>query len=189
MPCYRCGAREADPARGARLWVRAVRSDVQVLVCPDCQQTSSWSAEVDHCPACNGTNLVRRLGQTVCRACESSATAEFLAVESTTDRGIAVGAATGRHRRPDDGRDLEAEVANALDRVLGRHAKRPPGDGDGSAEQPAPAPVSLPDREEPSAGSRAGPQPPGGDQDKTSRSRRSEDKRGKGARFRRNRHR
>lgn len=130
MPCYRCGAREADPGRGARLWVRAVRADIQVLVCPECQQSSTWSDDVDHCPACRGTNLVRRLGQTVCRTCESSATAEFLAVESTMDRGLTAIGASGRHARPDGGRDLEAEVATALDRVLGRHAKRPPTDHD-----------------------------------------------------------
>ncbi|WP_129663876.1 hypothetical protein [Phytoactinopolyspora endophytica] len=125
MPCYRCGAREADPARGSRLWVRAVQADSQVLVCPECQQDGDWTVDVDHCPACGGTNLVRRLGQTVCRTCESSATAEFLAVESTTDRGIAVSVG-GRHRRPDDdGRDLTNEVASAIDRVLGKHAKRP----------------------------------------------------------------
>ncbi|WP_187361165.1 hypothetical protein [Phytoactinopolyspora mesophila] len=188
MPCYRCGAREADPARGARLWVRAVRSDVQVLVCPDCQQSSSWSTEVDHCSACNGTNLVRRLGQTVCRSCESSATAEFLAVESTMDRGIAVGAAPGKHRRPDDGRDLTAEVATALDRVLGRHAKRPPEDGDAGAEFPAPEPMQYGDHQDSSPGSRAGP-PRSGSEPGQGRGRQPDDKRNKGARFRRNRQR
>ncbi|NEE02074.1 hypothetical protein [Phytoactinopolyspora halotolerans] len=106
-----------------------MQADSQVLVCPECQQSSDWSAEVDHCPTCGGTNLVRRLGQTVCRTCESSATAEFLAVESTTDRGIAVNLG-GRHRRPDDGRDLTNEVASAIDRVLGKHARRPSDDGD-----------------------------------------------------------
>ncbi|WP_216843756.1 hypothetical protein [Phytoactinopolyspora alkaliphila] len=128
MPCYRCGAREADPGRGSRLWVRAVRADLQVLVCPECQQGHGWSSDVDHCPTCDGTNLVRRLGETVCRTCESSATAEFLAVESTMDRGLTAIGAGGRHRRPDDGRDLESEVATAIDRVLGKHAKRPAND-------------------------------------------------------------
>lgn len=142
MPCYRCGTRETDPGRGSRLWVRAVRADLQVLVCPECQQSSSWTTEVDHCPTCNGTNLVRRLGQTVCRSCESSATAEFLAVESTMDRGLTPVGSPGRHRRPDDGRDLEAEVASALDRVLGRHAKQSAADQDPSAAQPDRAPAA-----------------------------------------------
>ncbi|PSL02801.1 hypothetical protein CLV30_109108 [Haloactinopolyspora alba] len=122
MPCYRCGARQSDPARGANLWVRGVRADEQVLVCPDCQQSRGWSSDLDHCSVCGATTLVRRLGRTVCRSCEASATAEFLAVESTMDRGIAVRSqdtGPGRHRRS-DGRDLSADVATAIDRVLGR---------------------------------------------------------------------
>ncbi|WP_211658636.1 hypothetical protein [Phytoactinopolyspora halophila] len=101
-----------------------MRSDAQVLVCPDCQQSSGWTAEVDHCPTCDGTNLVRRLGETVCRSCESSATAEFLAVESTTDRGLSVGSLS-QHDQSGDERDLSSEVATAIDRVLGRHAGPP----------------------------------------------------------------
>lgn len=138
MPCYRCGARQSDPARGVNLWVRGVRANEQVLVCPDCQQTRGWSADLDHCSVCGATTLVRRLGQTVCRSCEASATAEFLAVESTMDRGFAIrstGTGTsssdssrttsGRHRRTDS-RDLSADVATAIDRVLGRAAPRAP---------------------------------------------------------------
>lgn len=129
MPCYRCGARQSDPARGKNLWVRGVRADAQVLVCPDCQQNRGWSDDLDHCTSCGATTLVRRLGHTVCRSCEASATAEFLAVESTMDRGFATRNAPdgpGRHRRS-DGRDLSADVATAIDRVLGR-AEPSPGD-------------------------------------------------------------
>lgn len=126
MPCYRCGTRQSDPARGVNLWVRGVRANEQVLVCPDCQQTRGWSDDLDHCSVCSATTLVRRLGQTVCRSCEASATAEFLAVESTMDRGLAIRLpAPGRHRRTDS-RDLSADVASAIDRVLGRASSAGP---------------------------------------------------------------
>lgn len=117
MPCYRCGAREHDPGRGSRMWVRAVRFDEQVLVCPECQQTRGWSDDLDRCSVCGSTTLVRRLGQTVCRACEASATAEFLAIESTIDTGASRSSGAGRHRR-DDGRDLSTEVADAIAKIL-----------------------------------------------------------------------
>jgi uncharacterized Zn finger protein (UPF0148 family) len=115
--------------------LRAVRAEEQVLVCPDCQQSHGWAADVDHCPVCGSTRLVRRLGATVCRACEESATAEFLAVESTVDTGVSSAAAGGRHRRPDSP-DLSAEVATAIERILGREpearaGERPAGDTDG----------------------------------------------------------
>lgn len=180
MPCFRCGAREADPARGSRLWVRAVRSDLQVLVCPECQQNGSWSSEVDHCPTCDGTNLVRRLGETVCRSCESSATAEFLAVESTTDRGIAVTA--DGHPRAED-RDLSSEVATALDRVLGR---APAGDAGTAAAQAAEQTVgrSGSDAQARDPGVSAD-RPPGPQPDSNGDS----DRRGRGKRRRRGRYR
>ncbi|WP_207782735.1 hypothetical protein [Phytoactinopolyspora limicola] len=184
-----------------------MRSDAQVLVCPECQESHGWSSDVDHCPTCNGTNLVRRLGQTVCRACESSATAEFLAVESTTDRGVAVGAA-GRHRRPDDGRDLTAEVASALDRVLGKHARREPTDGppdtdhipgpqrDGAAPGPSgqlPGPAGAgpqrgPVQPGPGAGG-AGQAPGAGGAAGEGRGRSAAEPRGRGSRLRRGRRR
>jgi uncharacterized Zn finger protein (UPF0148 family) len=135
MPCYRCGARQSDPARGLSPWLRAVRADTQVLVCPECQQTHSWSNDVDHCPTCGSTKLIRRLGSTVCRDCEASATAEFLAIESTIDRGAAVRAAAnaGRHRGRTDTRELTEEVGAAIDRVLGKHARRSSSEDDPSA--------------------------------------------------------
>lgn len=122
MPCYRCGARQADPGRGARMWVRAVRDSHQVLVCPECQQTRGWSEDLDKCSTCGATTLVRRLGHTVCRSCEASATAEFLAVESTVDTGAGNGYG-GRHKSPDNP-DFSAEVATAIDEVLGRHRRK-----------------------------------------------------------------
>ena len=127
VPCYRCGARQTDPVRGASHWRRGVRADVQVLVCPDCQQDSSWLDDLDRCPICGSTALFRRLGATVCRECEarrlaaapvrgawptaagdaSSGAAESTSVKSVTSAG-------------EGDYDLAREVAAAIDRLLGR---------------------------------------------------------------------
>jgi hypothetical protein len=97
MPCYRCGARQNDPGKGPSPWKRGVIADEQVLVCPDCQQTHDWTADLDRCESCGSTMLVRALGETRCRQCEHSKTA-------------------GSSRR-DAGQDsLASEVAEALRR-------------------------------------------------------------------------
>lgn len=69
MPCYRCGARQTDPGKGPSPWKRGVIDDEQVLVCPDCQATHNWTADLDKCQSCGSTMLVRALGETRCRAC------------------------------------------------------------------------------------------------------------------------
>jgi len=69
MPCYRCGARQTDPGKGPSPWKRGVIDDEQVLVCPDCQATHDWTADLDKCQSCGSTMLVRALGETRCRAC------------------------------------------------------------------------------------------------------------------------
>ena len=69
MPCYRCGARQVDPDRGESPWRRGVRSDRQVLICPGCQSSVDWMAELDRCPVCASVHLVRRLGEVECRDC------------------------------------------------------------------------------------------------------------------------
>jgi hypothetical protein len=69
MPCYHCGARQTDPGKGPSPWKRGVIHDVQVLVCPECQQTHDWVADLDRCASCGSTMLVRALGETRCRAC------------------------------------------------------------------------------------------------------------------------
>ena len=71
MPCYSCGARQTDPVRGASPWKRGVRGGTQVLICPDCQQADDWTTELDRCPGCGSTALVRSLGETHCRTCGS----------------------------------------------------------------------------------------------------------------------
>jgi hypothetical protein len=114
VPCYRCGARQTDPDRGASPWRRGVRGTEQVLICPQCQAGSDWTAELDRCPRCGSTALVRRLGHTACRDCEAAADVFARArpvVESTST-------APTTTEFPDDA--LAAEVAAAIDRVLGR---------------------------------------------------------------------
>jgi len=54
MPCFRCGARQTDPVRGASPWKRGVRADRQVLICPRCQAEHDWTAELD-CRDCGHT--------------------------------------------------------------------------------------------------------------------------------------
>jgi len=70
LPCYHCGARQVDPGKGPSPWKRGVIDDEQVLVCPDCQGTHDWVADLDVCGSCGSTMLVRALGETRCRQCE-----------------------------------------------------------------------------------------------------------------------
>lgn len=102
MPCHRCGARQSDPARGPSAWKRGVRRGSQVLVCPECQHDRDWTADLDRCPSCGSTALLRTLGETSCRGC-----------------GAMPGgppAPTGAD--PVDAPGLAEDVARAIDRVL-----------------------------------------------------------------------
>ncbi|MEV4256694.1 hypothetical protein AB0J52_26315 [Spirillospora sp. NPDC049652] len=110
MPCFRCGARQTDPARGASPWRRGVLADHQVLVCPACQGTDGWADALDHCSSCGSAALVCRLGDVECRACGH--TREAVRDEAARPSGGVPAAAPGG--------DLSTEVAAALDRVLGR---------------------------------------------------------------------
>jgi hypothetical protein len=69
MPCYRCATRQSDPRSGPSDWKRGVVAGVQVLVCPGCQRTHDWQADLDRCRVCGSTLLVRALGETCCRSC------------------------------------------------------------------------------------------------------------------------
>lgn len=106
MPCYRCGARPADPVRGPSPWKRGVREDAQVLICPDCQRLPDWQEHLASCAHCGSTALVRSLGEIHCRACDRTVTA---VVPPQAD--------AARPGRPYDP-VLADEVARALDRVL-----------------------------------------------------------------------
>lgn len=108
MPCYRCGARQTDPVRGASPWKRAVRHDALVLICPDCQQASDWTADLDRCGHCGSTMLTCRLAEIECRECGDLRPAGRSGGEPSSP------AVPG----------LSEEVAAALDRVLGRGDRR-----------------------------------------------------------------
>ena len=100
MPCYRCGARQSDPGKGPSPWKRGVIADEQVLVCPQCQSTHDWVADLDRCESCGSTMLVRALGETRCRQCSWTRSA-------------------GASSKPADS-TLADDVAAALQRRFGR---------------------------------------------------------------------
>ncbi|GAB3657720.1 hypothetical protein GCM10027589_17960 [Actinocorallia lasiicapitis] len=99
MPCFNCGARQNDPARGVSPWKRGVREDRQVLICPECQRRD---LPLDHCSACCSVELVCRLGEVECRACGQ--------VKEADPPDLVSSGAPG----------LSDEVQAALDRVLRR---------------------------------------------------------------------
>ena len=131
MPCYRCGARQVDPDRGESPWKRGVRADRQVLICPACQSSVDWSAELDRCPVCSSMHLVRRLGEVECRDCgdvrEPSATpASVTPISGAAPGGAAASAGGGSGGGDADFGEtpgLAEEVELALARVLGRSGK------------------------------------------------------------------
>jgi hypothetical protein len=127
MPCYRCGARQVDPARGPSPWKRAVRKNRQVLVCPQCQSGRDWASDLDRCSHCGGVRLVRRLGEVECRDCGQVREPAEVAPDAPTAASRAAGeGAAGTAREDseatgDSAAALAEEVARALDRVLGSH--------------------------------------------------------------------
>ena len=101
MPCYRCGTRQADPEPGkSSPWRRGVISEHQVLVCPACQPAAL--ADLMRCVRCGSAYLIRRLDQVECLDCRLIRNAE---PESAGPE--------------DSDSSLAAEVARALERVLG----------------------------------------------------------------------
>jgi len=103
MPCYHCGARQSDPDRGPSAWRRGVRAGSQVLVCPDCQGSHDWIADLDPCARCGSRALAKVLGDTRCRDCGLSTEGPAPAHDADTP-------------------GLAEDVAAALERVLGRRA-------------------------------------------------------------------
>ncbi|MGW5414893.1 hypothetical protein [Actinomadura geliboluensis] len=126
MPCYRCGARQTDPVRGASPWKRGVKAERQVLVCPSCRAGRDWADDLDRCSACGSAALVCRLGEVECRDCGHTRPAvrdepgDAGLVRSGADlAGGAGGPGGAGAERPSDG-GLSEEVAAALSRVLKR---------------------------------------------------------------------
>jgi hypothetical protein len=111
VPCYRCGVRQTDPERGKSPWRRGVARDQLVLVCPACQESADWTADLECCARCRSVHLIRRLGQVECLDCglvrEPEAT--LVPVGAPAPRGSARAASAQAD-----------EVGRALDRLLGR---------------------------------------------------------------------
>jgi hypothetical protein len=112
LPCYRCGVRQTDPERGKSPWRRGVLRDELVLVCPGCQESGEWTAELESCARCASVHLIRRLGQVECLDCGLVREPEVALVPAAR-RSAASPAAS-----PDA--TLAEEVGRALDRLLGR---------------------------------------------------------------------
>ena len=139
MPCYRCGVRQTDPERGKSPWRRGVVRDQLVLICPACQESADWTAELERCAKCRSAHLIRRLGQVECLDCGLVREPEALLNAGLNPSLVPVGGrdATGRSLaggsasaggsaaaggRPSGATDsaLADEVSRALDRLLGR---------------------------------------------------------------------
>jgi hypothetical protein len=117
VPCYRCGVRQTDPEHGKSPWRRGVAGDQLVLVCPACQESTDWTADLERCGRCRSVHLIRRLGQVECLDCGQVREPEpTLVPVGAPDAGLT---GTGaRAIRADSA--LADEVGRALDRLLGR---------------------------------------------------------------------
>ena len=131
MPCYRCGTRQVDPDRGQSPWKRGVRANRQVLVCPGCQSSFDWTADLDRCAVCSGVHLVRRLGEIECRDCGH---VREPAEAQDAGLGLGPGGSDGEQAGSLPGPDgiepgrsetpgLAEDVERALARVLGRSGR------------------------------------------------------------------
>ena len=112
MPCYRCGVRQTDPERGKSPWRRGVLRDELVLVCPACQESGDWTAELESCSRCASVHLIRRLGQVECLDCGLVRESEAVLIPGLVPAGNP--APSGADAA------LAEEVGRALDRLLGR---------------------------------------------------------------------
>jgi hypothetical protein len=93
-----------------------VLRDQLVLVCPACQESGEWTAELESCARCGSVHLIRRLGQVECLDCGLVREPEAVLVPGLVPAGSANPA--DRAVSPDTA--LAEEVGRALDRVLGR---------------------------------------------------------------------
>jgi DNA-directed RNA polymerase subunit RPC12/RpoP len=121
VPCYRCGTRQADPEPGkSSPWRRGVISEHQVLVCPACQPAAL--ADLMRCVRCGSAYLIRRLDQVECLDCRLIRDAAPDPVATQAPPAHSAPPAPSAHESPaapGSGSALAAEVARALERVLG----------------------------------------------------------------------
>jgi len=130
VPCYRCGTRQADPEPGkSSPWRRGVISEHQVLVCPACQPAAL--ADLMRCVRCGSAYLIRRLDQVECLDCRlirdaapdpvatPAPPAPLAPPAPSTPPAPPTPPAREPPAAPVGGSALAAEVARALERVLG----------------------------------------------------------------------
>jgi hypothetical protein len=107
-----------------------VLRDQLVLVCPGCQESGEWTAELESCTRCASLHLIRRLGQVECRDCclvhepEARSAPGLNPGLTPGNPGLVPGrpgisTASGRPATAPDAA-LAEEVGRALDRLLGR---------------------------------------------------------------------
>jgi hypothetical protein len=114
-----------DPDRGESPWKRGVRGDRQVLICPGCQSSFDWTADLDRCAVCSSIHLVRRLGEVECRACGS--VGQPVAASSApgaTGVGPDTAGVSGNAAEAGAAAGLAEEVELALAKVLGRAGRQ-----------------------------------------------------------------
>ena len=123
MPCYRCGVRQTDPERGKSPWRRGVLRDQLVLVCPACQESGEWTAEVESCSRCASVHLIRRLGQVECLDCGLVREPEAVPAPGLNpgpNPRLTPGLVPAGRPASSPDAALAEEVGRALDRLLGR---------------------------------------------------------------------
>ena len=116
-----------------------MRRDSQVLICPHCQASDDWMADLARCPRCGSVHLVRRLGEVECRDCgtivpPSAGPGEASGGDALAGEAMGGSALGGEALKGEalggevaltevaggPSPDLSEEVARALERVLGR---------------------------------------------------------------------
>ena len=116
-----------DPEAGkSSAWRRGVVREHQVLICPACQ--SAALADLTRCVRCGSAYLIRRLDQVECLDCRliRDAAPDPVATQAptatTAPPAHSAPPAPPAHESPaapGSGSALAAEVARALERVLG----------------------------------------------------------------------
>ena len=123
MPCYRCGVRQTDPERGKSPWRRGVVHDQLVLICPACQESTDWTAELERCAKCRSAHLIRRLGQVECLDCGLVREPEAVPAPGLNpgpNPRLTPGLVPAGRPASSPDAALAEEVGRALDRLLGR---------------------------------------------------------------------
>jgi hypothetical protein len=100
-----------------------VLRDQLVLVCPACQESGEWTAEVESCSRCASVHLIRRLGQVECLDCGLVREPEAVPAPGLNpgpNPRLTPGLVPAGRPASSPDAALAEEVGRALDRLLGR---------------------------------------------------------------------